>query len=259
MKLLTSISSCDQQLRKLVQSVNRLAILLAFSLALIPALAHGHTSSSFLPLQFQGYYAPFGFDETETYTEVWGTDNGFAYLGSLSSGVAILDIHDPTAITTVAVFGDTLGVAFRDVLVAEGIGYFSSDTQGTYIVDVSDPSNPVLLTQVTAAEGAFDSVTNAIVDQNYLFQVSETSSEIAVFDVSNPSSPIFVTRIDTSDSIGVYDLSIQGNRLYAAGLGGWIRRGSRLCVRHLRTQFWFCFVVRPDRHRSQHGLGRNQR
>ena len=29
-----------------------------------------------------------------------------------------------------------------------------------------------------------------------------------------------MTRIDTSDSVGVYDLSIQGNRLYAAGLGG---------------------------------------
>ena len=180
MKRLTSIYSNSQLMRHLIQSVSRLTFALTLSVAMIPASASGHTTSDFLPLQFEGYYAPFGFDETETYTEVWGTDDGFAYLGSTSSGVAILNIDDLDSITTSAVFGDTLGVAFQDVLVADGTGYFSSDTQGTYVVDVSDPSSPISLTQVSAAEGGFASVTNALVDQNHLFQVSESSSEIAV-------------------------------------------------------------------------------
>lgn len=206
----------------LVQAANRFTIAVAiafFGLVLTANVAYGHTSADFLPLQFEGYHAPFGFDETETYTDVWSTD-GFAYLGSLSSGVAIIDISDPNSMTTVAVFGESLGVAFRDIRVVDGIGYFSSNTQGTYIVDLSDPSNPVSLSQVAAGENGFDDVTNAFVEQNHLLQVSESSSEIAVFDASDPSTPVFVTRIETNDSIGLYDLSVQGDRLYVSGLGG---------------------------------------
>jgi len=211
-----------KQRSQLARTTNRFMVAVVFTffgLALTPNVAFCHTAANFLPLKFKGYHAPFGFDETETYTEVWN-DKGFAYLGSMSSGVAIIDIRDPDAIATVGVFGESLGVAFLDVRVVDGIGYFSSDTQGTYVVDLADPASPVLLTQLAAEQGGFNAVTNLIVAQNHLFQVSESSSEIAVFDISNPSAPAFVTRIETHDSIGVYDLSIQGNRMYVAGLGG---------------------------------------
>jgi hypothetical protein len=178
-----------------------------------------HTTDGFLPLQYQGYHAPFGYDEKETYTDVWGTEH-FAYVGSQSSGVAIIDIGDPASISTSTVYGGSLGVAFRDIRAFGNIGYFSTDTEGTHVVDLSMPTSPVAVTQIGTVEGGFDSVTNAFVHQNRLFQVSESSPEIAVFDISVPSSPAFVTTIDTMDSVGVYDLSAAGDRLYAAGLGG---------------------------------------
>ncbi len=181
--------------------------------------AFGHTSDGFLPLQFTGYHAPFGTDETETYTEVCAS-NGFAYLGSLTSGVAIIDISDPTALATTAVFGADLGQAFVDIQVVDKVGYFSSDGEGTYLVDVASPSNPILLSQISSAENGHASVTNALVSQDRIFQVSENSSQISVFDVSNPSAPSFIMRIETNDSVGLYDLSAQDGRLYVAGLGG---------------------------------------
>jgi hypothetical protein len=189
------------------------------SVFLLGKQAYGHTADGFLPLQFVGYHAPFGFDETETYTAVCGAED-YAYLGSLASGVAIIDLSDPTALTTAAVFGADSGNAFVDVLVVEGVGYFSSDLGGTYLVDLTIPSNPVLLSQISSEDNGFDSVTNALVFQNLLFQVSENSSEIAVFDISNPLAPAIVSRIQTNDSIGVYDLSAKDDRLYVAGLGG---------------------------------------
>ena len=186
---------------------------------------YGHTADGFLPLQFQGYLAPFGTDDTETYTEVCGSD-GYAYLGSLTSGVAIIDIRDSSALATTTVFGANSGNAFVDIQVVEGVGYFSSDTGGTYLVDLATPSNPVFLSQISSTENGFDSVTNALVYQDYFFQVFENSSEIAVFDISNPLVPVFLMRIETNDSIGVYDLSVHEGRIYVAGLGGVANEGA---------------------------------
>ena len=213
---------------QIVHVIYRLAFVAAmvvFGCGVTPNTADGHTSNDFLPLEFRGFHAPFGFDETETYTEVSG-DEGFAYLGSVSSGVAIMNINDPDSITTTAVFGDSLGVAFTDIVVVNGIGFFSSDSQGSYIVDLADASNPTALANVSADNGGLDFITNAIVWQSHLFQVSESSSVIAVFDVSNPSSPVWETNIETNDSVGIYDLSVQGERLYVAGLGGTAGEGA---------------------------------
>ena len=196
------------------------AVVLIVASAVLPVdYVCGHTSDGFLPLQFQGYHAPFGTDESETYTEVCAA-GGYAYLGSLTSGVAIVDMSDPAALTTAAVFGAASGHAFGDIQVVDEVGYFSSDAGGTYLVDLAIPDSPVLLSQISLAENGFASVTNALVYQDRLFQVSEESSEIAVFDVSNPLAPAFVVRIQTRDSVGVYDLSVQDDRLYVAGLGG---------------------------------------
>jgi hypothetical protein len=206
-------------------AVKLAAVLIVASAVFQVEYANAHTSEGFLPLQFQGYHAPFGTDETETYTEVYGS-NGYAYLGSLASGVAIIDISDQAALTTSAVFGANSGNAFVDILVVDGVGYFSSNSGGTYLVDLTTPSDPILLNQISSVDNGFDSVTNALVYQDQLFQVSETSSEIAVFDVSNPMAPSFITRIETSDSVGVYDLSANDGWLYAAGLGGMFGEGA---------------------------------
>ena len=183
------------------------------------APAHGHTIEGLLPLELLGHEAPFGFDQTETYTEVWGHDD-LAYLGSLNSGVAIIDVSDPFSPWTIAEYGADLEVSFYDVRTAGNVGFFSTRQSGTHVVELSTPSDPVWISTVGTDTQGFDLVTNAMVYGEYLFQVSEDSSEIAVIDVSIPAAPTFVTRIDTGDTSGVYDLTIVDDRLYAAGLGG---------------------------------------
>ena len=181
--------------------------------------ADAHTTADFLPLKFQGHIAPFGFDETETYTQVWG-DGEFAYIGSLSSGVAIVDKSNIEEVSIVSVYGSNLGVGFHDVRTADRIGFFSTHADGTHVVDLSTPQEPRTLSRVAADSLGFDFVTNATIEGDYLYQVSDKSSEIAITDISNPAFPEFFARLDTEDSVGIYDLTIADNRLYAAGLGG---------------------------------------
>lgn len=214
----TKMVAADISARRRARSVLRAAVTLCFATCFGIASAHGHTIDGFLPLQFQGLHSPFGF-ETETYTEVWGA-NDLAILGSLSSGVAIIDVSDPRSPWTISEFGFDLGIGFHDVRTAGSVGFFSTFEAGTHIVDLATPSDPVQIAKVSAEIQGFDSVTNAMVYGDYLFQVSATSSEIAVTNISNPSTPKFVARLDTGDSVGVYDVTVVDDRLYAAGLGG---------------------------------------
>lgn len=181
--------------------------------------ANGHTVANFLPLEYQAYHAPFGFDGTETYTQLWATED-YAFLGSLSSGVAIIDIRDPAALTTISVFGAELDSSFHEVQVAGTTGYFSTSDAGTFIVDLSIPGDPRTIANVSSDLGGFNSVTNTFVYRDHLYQVSATSAEIAVIDVSFPLTPNYVTRLATGDVTGIYDLSVVDDHLYAAGLGG---------------------------------------
>jgi hypothetical protein len=215
----TRMVAPDLSSRRHARFVLRVAVtlIIATSFGFVPA--NCHTVDGFLPLRFHKLHSPFGFDETETYTEVWGA-NDLAFLGSLSSGVAIIDVSDPRSPRTISEFGFDLGIGFHDVRTAGDVGFFSTFGVGTHIVDLSTPSDPVQIARVSAEIQGFDSVTNAMVYGDYLFQVSAASSEIAVTDISNPSTPKFVARLDTGDSVGIYDVTIVDDRLYAAGLGG---------------------------------------
>ncbi len=196
-------------------------------LAIGLSAAHAHTTDAFLPLQYRGYFAPFGDDQTETYTEVW-SENDVGFLGSLASGVAIVDLSDASQLTTQSVYGANLGQSFHDVRTDGALGYFSTHGTGTHIVDLSTASSPVEIARVTSATQGFDTVTNATLYGTrlgthlgaYLIQVSQTSGEIAITDVTDPATPSLVARLDTGDSVGIYDVTVAGNRLFAAGLGG---------------------------------------
>lgn len=204
-------------------SVLALCVAATSSTWLFSRSVSAHTAADFLPLTYSGYVSPFGFDGSETYTEVsverFG-EQAFAYLGSIGAGVAIVDITDTSRPETVGIFGADLDFVFDDVHVEGNRGYFSTTTAGTIIVDLETPAMPAFIGSVDSSNLGFDSVTNAWVSEELLFQVSETSSSIAIIDVSDPTSPTSVDRIDTQDSIGIYDLSVTNDRLYAAGLGG---------------------------------------
>lgn len=185
--------------------------------------ARAHDTGGWQSLDFVGYLAPFGFAD-QSYTDVWGS-NGHAFLGTLESGVAIIDVSMPNTPVHVATFDLAGGHRYEDVKVHDGIGYFAG-SGGVHIVDVSDPQQPKMLSQIQVTDGGFDDVQNVFVEDDLLFQVNSQSSTIKVFDVADSASPTWLRNIDTNDLFGLWDLSIVDDRLYAAGLGGVFGEGA---------------------------------
>lgn len=180
-----------------------------------------HTVEGVEDLRFIGYAQPFGNDGTTTYTDVWG-DGDYGFIGSLESGVAIIDVSGADfGAVPVGTYVPETPQQFYDIKVRDGFGYFSSlSGGGTFVVDVSDPTAAFTVTHIDSAIGGHDNVRNAAIGGNYLYQIDDSSALIHVFDISAPASPAFVRTIDTGDSVGVYDATVIGNRLYASGLGG---------------------------------------
>lgn len=164
----------------------------------------------------------------QSYAGVWG-DGNYAYVGSeRRNGVLIYDITNPDAPVLAAYYGMNGPIDMEDIKVANGIGYFADNMGGgLHIVDVSNPANPTLLSQITSANGGFDNTHKVAIWQNFVFipQNLVSPAIIKVFDVSNPSSPVLKTTFTATDPKWVNDIDIQTNTagktlLYTAGWGG---------------------------------------
>jgi uncharacterized membrane protein len=168
------------------------------------------------------------YDGYQSYAGVWG-DGNYAYVGSeRRNGVLIYDISNPDAPVLASYYGQSGPIDMEDIKVANGIGYFADNMgSGLHIVDVSDPANPVLLSQITSANGGFDNTHKVAIWQNFVFIPQNLTSPaiIKVFDVSNPSIPVLKTTFTATDPKWVNDIDIQTNTagktlLYTAGWGG---------------------------------------
>jgi hypothetical protein len=203
--------------------------LIAVELAVASVLVHSVRAHSIdaEELRFFGYADPFGNDGTTTYTDVWG-DGDYGYIGSLESGVSIIDVSGPTFwAIPVGTFVPATPQQFYDVKARDGYGYFSSlNGGGTFVVDVSNPSVRFSVFQIDSSIGGHDNVRNAMISGDYLYQTNDTSSSIHIFDISNPTLPAYVRTVDTGDSIGIFDVTVVENRLYASGLGGTAGEGA---------------------------------
>ena len=176
-----------------------------------------HDVGNVQPLTFIGYSAPFGYDETTTYTDVWG-EGDYAMIGSLESGVAILAASGPGPVVHLGTFVPAIPRQIQDVKASGGYGFFSSpDGGGTFVVDLANPAAPSTAYQIDSSVGGHDQVRNVAIGDGYLFQMDEASALIHVFDITSPQ---YVRSVDTGDSVGIYDASLVGDRLYASGLGG---------------------------------------
>lgn len=201
-------------------------LLIAISaLALCATRSAAHDVGGAIQLGFNGLAAPFGFEGEEVYTDV-SAEGQYAYLGTEGSGVAVLNLdtgafpsgvlRNPELVTVYAPPGHQ---DYQDIKVQGGVGYFSGGL-GTDLVNLSDPSSPSLLARISPSQGGHATPKNAAVGGGYLYQVAGDSPDIKVFDVSTPAVPALVRTIDTSDSVGLSDVTLVGDTLYAAGLGG---------------------------------------
>ncbi|MGI9457050.1 MAG: dockerin type I domain-containing protein [Aeoliella sp.] len=204
-----------------------LVILSTIGVLLSGSAARGHIVIGTEELDMVGHRAPFGLASGEEYTDVWG-DGSFAYLGSVGSGVALMELsavppepNEPTqfSVAHLGTYAPPGHVDFQDVKVVGDTGYFSGGA-GTDIVDLSNRAAPTTLARIDASNGGHAVTANVALAGDYLYQVSNTSAIIRVFDVASPSAPTFVQNIDTADPVGLADLTFTGDRLYAAGIGG---------------------------------------
>ena len=169
---------------------------------------------------------PYGF--YQSYAGVWG-DGNYAYIGSeRRNGVLIYDITNPDAPVLASYYGQSGPIDMEDIKVQNGIGFFADNMgSGLHIVNVSDPTNPQLISQITSANGGYDNTHKIAIWQNFVFipQNLTAPALIKVFDVSNPALPVLKTTITATDPQWVNDIDIQTNTagktlMYTAGWGG---------------------------------------
>ena len=181
--------------------------------------AIAHTTENAVPLAYVGFSSPFGIVGDATYTDVWGAGD-VAYLGSTESGVALIDISNPSSPALADTYLPDASYAFDTLQVQDEIGYWSSSNGGgLHIVDVQDNQAQVLA-KIDSTNGASNNINGFAVANDMLFASATDSDEIFTFDIADRSAPRPLGSFSTGDTIANHDLLFDGDYLYVAGLGG---------------------------------------
>ena len=131
----------------------------------------------------------------------------FAYIADSNSGLAIIDITDPSNPLN-PVYMDTNGTA-RSVTVVGNFAYVADFNEGLAIIDISDPINPVTPVYKDTNGSAFD----VTVEGNFAY-LADNNSGLAIIDISNPTSPGEPVYVDTNGpATGV---EVMGTNAYVA-------------------------------------------
>jgi uncharacterized protein (TIGR03437 family) len=106
-------------------------------------------------------------------------------------------------------------------MVINGIGYFSSESRGgVHIVDVRNPANPVLLSQITPDKNGFPNVHELFIADGVLYEADSRTTIVKVFDVRDPRNPVFVRDIQTTDTRFIHAIACVNGRLFTSGWSG---------------------------------------
>ena len=153
---------------------------------------------------------------------------GYAYALSYTDGLHILDVSNPTNISEVSFFQPQtipLAVLVRGNYAYFAEGYIDRHWGGTVgwikIIDISVPSNPVLVGEYYDTGGPYDPVfypTDLALQGNYLYVANEVGS-LRVFDVSDPTNPVVVSDTPTFAE----DIEVEGNYAYLTHFNGDIK------------------------------------
>ncbi|RKG90786.1 hypothetical protein D7W82_02630 [Corallococcus sp. CA049B] len=87
---------------------------------------------------------------------------------------------------------------------------------GLAVVDVRDPSHPVITKRITLPG---DSYWNAAWAKDDALYIASKSSGVIVFDITDPADPTFVRSVPGRGPIDVHTLFVEGHRLYAVSPG----------------------------------------
>jgi len=131
-----------------------------------------------------------------------------AILAAGSSGLLIVDVSNPKAMTTTGSL-KYVGFDARRLALAGNVAYVSGTSSGLFAVDVTDPTAPATLGSLTLSP----TPTGMAVEGDYL-TLTFGSSGIRVYDVSYPATPIQVGEFDTAGTAAA--IAMAGRHVYVA-------------------------------------------
>jgi len=148
------------------------------------------------------------YENTTGYANGIYVSGDYAYVADHSSGLAVIDISDPTNPGT-PFYTPPFVYTVMDVYVSGDYAYLARGSLGFMVVNISDPINPKWI---------FKEVTNGIahdvfVNGDYAYVADDTSG-LAIIDISDPTNPgTPVYENTTGKACGVY---VDGDYAYVA-------------------------------------------
>ncbi len=131
-----------------------------------------------------------------------------AYVGTMTSGLQILDLSNPTSPVQLGTFGFKQPV--NEIQVVGSVAYLAASGNGLQILDVSDPAKPTKLGEFTTSNG----FTQGIHIVGTTAYIADLASGLHILDVSIPATP---SRLGTlSGSIIAGSVKVVGNLAYVS-------------------------------------------
>jgi len=196
----------------LKQNINKLKLIsiVIITLILIPVLLAGVESDYKDPLNKRStiglFNSPVYYEDTTGYS--WGVhvSGDYAYVADRESGLAVIDISDPTNPGT-PVYEDTDGEA-NDVFVSGDYAYIADGSEGFAVIDISNPTNP----GTPIYEGTIEA-NGVYVSGDYAY-LADTFWDFVVIDISDPTNPgTPITEATTGVALSIY---VSGDYAYVA-------------------------------------------
>ncbi|MDB4796806.1 SUMF1/EgtB/PvdO family nonheme iron enzyme, partial [bacterium] len=145
-----------------------------------------------------------------------------------SSRIQIIDVKDPSNPVILSEIEDGLNGFNRvestgEMVMQDGILYFGAGgaDDAITIADLSDPSNPVMLSEMSSSDGnlpVLDSPSRIILRDELLYVAWSGTGALTVIDVSNPSFPVELETVkdgqaDYSSLAGARSVAVTGDQV----------------------------------------------
>lgn len=178
-----------------------------------------------------------GAGQNSKFADIYAEGN-IAVQGSYGcTGAFIYNVSNPAAPTLSSWYNPGNDEQFLEAIIVNGRGYFGSGSgDGVHIVDLANPTTPILLGTVNSFNGGgYSSIheMNVIVQNGVTLLIENDNNGtnlLRVINVTNPASAVFVRSIDPLEINWVHAMHIRGDRMFTSGWGNSSTRG--------RTEIW---------------------
>jgi len=146
-----------------------------------------------------------------------GINNGVAYVVGTTGSITAIDISTPSSMSEISTYSPAIIATGRNVKIKDNVAYVTSNGNDSFIsIDISDPSNMVVLdsiTNITQLNDAWDiSIINDLAIVTSLVGDSATS-----IDISDPSNMVIVDFLTDALLNGAKGVAISGYNAYICG------------------------------------------